>query len=549
MIALRDVEYSVLSAEKGRNRIIKNLSLDIETGENVALMGHNGSGKTTFLRLLSGLILPTSGKVEIEGLTTDERSFRAKLGRVVGMVFQNPDDQLLSIDVEREIALGLENYSLPAKWIKSRVSDSIDHFNLGEASKRISSKLSGGEKQLLATASVLILEPGVILFDESTAHLDRNNRKLFYDSIAKLKSDPEICVIFVTQSFAEAEEFERLLVFYEGRLVADCAPTDIVEKPHLFEKYKLNPSGELMIEKATADLVQLAFEDESTIVDDESESPGKDLLLRTEGLDFDWPADPNRNLIKNLDLELETASVCGIIGPTGSGKTSLALLLAGLITPTGGSISGASGDYKQSDLVRLTAYQFQQAERGMFAETVFDEIAFAPRNLGIPEEMIDEIVTESMELCGLDYERMASRSPFSLSGGEARMAAIASIVSSGKKLMIFDEPTVALDAVYRDKISILLDKLRKMKRAVVVISHDSDFIFENCDRLYLHLSGRFVSDEKYKLYKHSDLFAMAGADVPPVIRLAEKAGQLEKFRSLKINSLSHPLCQKLMKSN
>lgn len=549
MIALRDVDYSVLSSEKGQYPIIKNLSLDIKSGENVALMGHNGSGKTTFLRLLCGLILPTSGKVEIESLATDDRLFREKLGRAVGMVFQNPDDQLLSIDVERELAMGLENYSVPAKWIKARVNDSIDHFNLSDASARVSSKLSGGEKQLLATASALILEPGIILLDESTAHLDRNNRKLFYDSVMKLKADPEVSMIFVTQSFAEAEKFERLLVLFEGRLVADCAPADIVAKPHLFEKYSIAPSGKLMIEKATADLVQIAFENENVIEADTPENPSKELLLKTEGLTFDWMDSNARNLISDLDLELESASVCGIIGPTGSGKTSLALLLAGLILPTGGSIGGVSGVYGQSDLVRLTAYQFQQAERGMFAQSVYEEIAFAPRNLGIPEKMIAEIVAESMELCGLDYERMASRSPFSLSGGEARMVAIASIVSSGKKLMIFDEPTVALDATYRDKISTLLDKLRKMKRAVLVVSHDSDFIFENCDRLYLHLDGRFVSDEKYKLYKHSELFNKAGAGIPAVIELAETAGQLEKFRSLKINSLRHPLCQKLMKSN
>jgi energy-coupling factor transport system ATP-binding protein len=180
---------------------------------------------------------------------------------------------------------------------------------------------------------------------------------------------------------------------------------------------------------------------------------------------------------------------------------------------------------------------------------VYDEIAFAPRNLGQAERQVETTVKSALGLCDLDYQRLAGRSPFTLSGGEARLIAVAATLATQKKVHIFDEPTVGMDAVNTRKIKELFGKLAGDNTTVIVISHDSDLVYEISDRIYMNLEGRFVTDEKYKLYIHSELFKQAGVDIPSVIKLALQAGQTEKFRSLKINSLDHPICRKAMQNN
>jgi len=242
-----------------------------------------------------------------------------------------------------------------------------------------------------------------------------------------------------------------------------------------------------------------------------------------------------------LDFTLRSGQVHGILGRTGCGKTTLALILAGLLKYSEGEIKLNGKIAKQEQLINSVAYLFQSPERGMFAPSLYEDIAYGPRNFGIVGEELDRIVKKSMEQTGLDFENFKPRSPFSLSGGEARLAAIAGGIASGKRIIILDEPTEELDSVGGRKVRRLILDLAHDGRALMVISHDADFVFAVSDIISLWIGKSPEAYPKYELYKSRNLFETAGSDIPKVIRLAAEYELEDEFMTGGIDSLDHPL--------
>ena len=231
-IELIGVSYSYRVGEGQTVRALRNVSFSAERGEFVALTGMNGSGKSTLAKLLNGLFVPSAGDVLIEGINTrdEERTFDVR--RKAGMVFQNPDNQMVATVIEDDVAFGPENVGIPREEIIERVDWALDSVGMNEFRTRSASKLSGGQKQRVAIAGVLAMKPDIIIFDESTSMLDPEGRAEIMD-VAKKLNDSGITVISITHNMDEAAQADRVIVLRKGRVALDGTPAEVFASPEV----------------------------------------------------------------------------------------------------------------------------------------------------------------------------------------------------------------------------------------------------------------------------------------------------------------------------
>ncbi|WP_138159369.1 energy-coupling factor transporter ATPase [Peptoniphilus catoniae] len=225
MIELEKVNFKYNS--ESENYIIKDLNLKINKGEFVAILGHNGSGKSTLARLLNGLLLPNSGKVLVDGMDTADEETIWELRSNTGMVFQNPDNQIVATIVEEDVAFGPENLGVPSDEIKQRVKQALDAVEMGEFSKSAPHMLSGGQKQRIAIAGILAMKPEYIILDEPTAMLDPEGRKEVISTIKDLNKKENKTIILITHYMDEAAEADRIIVMEKGEIAIDDNPREV----------------------------------------------------------------------------------------------------------------------------------------------------------------------------------------------------------------------------------------------------------------------------------------------------------------------------------
>lgn len=238
-IKLENVSFSYPMSEGEEHKAVNGVSLDIEEGCFVALVGHNGSGKSTLAKLLNGLLVPTSGRVSVYGADTADDKKIYEVRSSVGMVFQNPDNQMIATNVEDDIAFGPENLGVPREEIISRVDWALEKVGMSEFRNATPFKMSGGQKQRLAIAGVLAIKPRVMVLDESTAMLDPKGRDEVMSVIKQLNREEKMTVVHITHYMDEALEADRLIVMNEGKIVLDGKPSDVFAEHELLTKIKL----------------------------------------------------------------------------------------------------------------------------------------------------------------------------------------------------------------------------------------------------------------------------------------------------------------------
>jgi energy-coupling factor transporter ATPase len=582
MIELKKVSYEYKLDGKRSILALGDINLIFEKGKSVAIIGSNGSGKTTLARLLNALLLPTAGQVIVDGKDTQDKDSQKLIRLKVGMVFQNPDNQLISTSVEREIAFGLENLALPYEEMGKRVRWALYFFHLKEYMNYPPHKLSGGEKQRVALASVLSMQPEYLVLDEPTSLLDPKGKREVMSQVQRLSKQKNVTVIHITQFPEEAIMADRVLVMHKGRIVLDGPPKDVFKQKNKLKEIGLEPplSMEMASELSQRgiissddcfsldDLVEkLAFK----IKKNERKKPQK----KREQLDFEfaYPQIPlpsgeknkmkgnqvkdnefspiwidqilvenlsfiyNRGLLTerkaldDINLKIGKGDFIGLVGPTGSGKTTLVQHLNALLFPTTGSVilDGVNLKEKSVDLKKIRqkiGLVFQFPELQLFEDTVYDDIAFGPRNLGLTGKEIKERVQSSMFKVGLDFDEFSSRSPFSLSGGEQRKVAIAGILAQNQEVLILDEPTCGLDSKSTEEIKKLLRELNSNEVTIILISHNMDLIAELAEKIILLDQGRVVSFcRKRDFFRDSDILKSIGLDLPEVTELSWKLRQ------------------------
>ncbi len=535
MISISNVSYSIRGEDESEKKILNNINLQIENGMRLAIMGRNGSGKTTLAHLIAGLILPSSGEVRVNDISTGDARFQAHLGKTVGIVFQNPEHQIVTITVEREIALGLENYGYISEAIHHNVDRQLAKYDLAHLRKKTPNKISGGEKQKLALASVMVLGPEILILDEPMSHLDSDGRATFKADLEQVMQNKDVTVIYVTQDLSEIADFERVIILDGGKIAEDCAPSDLADSDETTNKFAIEYPPVLISEHLTSDKLNDALTRLPMRMSASEEEKENRVILECREIAFAWRGE--ERIIDELDLALYKGKIHGLLGRIGCGKSTLALLLGGLLKRQEGDILINGNPVDQPDLVRAVAYIFQSPERGLFAATLYEDIMYGPKNFGYSGDELKFMILRAFEAVGLDFKAFKDRSPHTLSGGEARLAGIAGGLAADKEIIILDEPTEELDHSSRLKIIDLIEKFSSKKRTTMLISHDSDFLFEVCDYIGLWIDKKVRMYSAMDLYDEPELFTGAGTDIPLAIQTAMKFKMVDRFRKNHIRSL------------
>ncbi|GGN86663.1 ABC transporter ATP-binding protein [Actinoplanes lobatus] len=439
---------------------VRGLDLEIRHGERVLLLGPSGAGKSTLLAALAGLLPEDSGEsegaIEIDGL--DPRKARER----VGIVFQDPQTQLVMARSGDDVAFGLENRGVPAGEIWPRVSDVLDRVGFPYPVNRPTAALSGGEAQRLALAGVLALRPGLLLLDEPTANLDPAGAALIRDAVART-ADPSTTLIIVEHRVAEALPLVDRVVVLEpgGGVRADGTPELI------FAAYGDKLAGE------------------GVWVPGFSTPPVKAATKPTDDLVRVTRAEVTKRL-PPVSLSAGAGEVVAVTGPNGAGKSTLALLLGGLLAPTSGRVE-AFGDprpphrWRAATLTGRIGSVFQNPEHQFVTGRVTDELALGPRRLGRTPEQIRRIVDDLLDR--LRLTRLAEANPYTLSGGEARRLSVATALATAPRLLVLDEPTFGQDRRTWQELVELLAGLRDDGHGVVAVTHDDAFVRTLADRI------------------------------------------------------------------
>ena len=549
----------------------------VEQGEFVAVLGHNGSGKSTLARLVDGLLAPTDGEITVLGLRSGDPKSLFDIRRQVGIVFQNPDNQTVASIVEDDVAFGPENVGIKREEIGQRIDFALSAVGMSEYRHATPSRLSGGQKQRIAIAGVLALKPKIMILDEATAMLDPRGRKEVMDVILRLNKEEGITVLLITHFPEEAMLADRAIVMHKGGIVMQGKPADVLSRTEELKKYSLTlpralricrelsdcglPVADTMEPNVLAEEIVSALQKENLTVSlKEKEDSAQPLSIDTsseagavdcENLSFVYnPKSPFATYALNgVDLHIDSGEFFGIIGHTGSGKSTFVQHLNALIkTPTAEKkykpkkpkkgapippktklmVSGCDLTDKKTDFRALrgkVGMVFQYPEYQLFAETVFEDVAFGLKNFRdkMTETEVKTAVKEALEKVGLDYEQIKSRSPFELSGGQKRRVAIAGVIVTKPEILVLDEPAAGLDPLGKEEITALLHDIhRDWCKTVIIVSHDMEEIAENCNRAAVFSEGKIVAVDTPKgLFENLAEMETLGLDVPFTARLTK----------------------------
>lgn len=450
--------------------LFENLDLTLQVGETVGLAGPNGSGKSTLLRLLGGLLPVSSGSLEVAGWNSEDPGFRQACRRHIGMVFQNPESQLVANTVEEEVAFAPGQLGVSRPELETRVQEALERVGLLERRQWQSHALSAGQKQRLALAAVLAQRPDILLLDEPFSMLDPPARSHLLDVLEGLCASHGILI--VSHHAQVLQRCQRLLVLQQGNLREFSDVSAVFADPQLLAELGLEepprPPGGPYPARTYRPAPQ-------------PESAGTFAALT--GLEHVYAKNTplaHRSL-QALHLSIARGSTTAIIGHTGSGKSTLLQHLNLLLRPAAGQLAllGQAIDPKTPvrPLRRRIGMLFQQPETQFFQETVAREIAFAPHNFSC---LRPDTVESALRQLQLPVE-LAERSPFELSGGEQRLVALASVLAYDPEVLLLDEPSAGLDPPRRQQLWQLLKNWRQGQRSLLFISHDLEEVAELAD--------------------------------------------------------------------
>lgn len=556
----RDVDGNVIATEE----ILKGVDLTIKKGEFIALLGRNGSGKTTFSKQLNAILRPSEGTVTVDEMGTRDAEKLYDIRQHVGMVFQNPDNQMVAANVEEEVAFGPENLGMESDTIVARVKQALEQVRMWKRRKTAPNHLSGGQKQRIAIAGILAMHPDYIVLDEPTAMLDPKGRKEVMEALQRLNQEQEMTVILITHDMEEAALASRVILLADGQVRFDGTPEDFfgedallaemgMEAPLSYRVRKLIDSdvfekkiGDARVEEATIDKREKVAEYDKTgreweasseLVDKkknkkaEAETDEKNqALLSLQHVSYIYSPGTayEKVALDDVNLSLGKGEIVGLAGHTGSGKSTMIQLLNGLLKPTSGTVTfegkdihakGYSGNYLRSKVGMV----FQYPEHQMICDTVWEDVAFGPSKQGLTGEACETRVEEALRFVDLP-EKYYQASPLQLSGGQKRRVAIADVFAMHPEYIILDEPAAGLDAAGKREI---FDRIRRMSReqgiGVLLVSHSMEDLAEYADRIIVLDDGKKILDDRpAEVFAERETLETCGLDVPEAVKFADR---------------------------
>ena len=519
---IKDLSFSYPTA-KGK-KSLDNVSLTIEKGEYIVLCGKSGSGKTTLLRQLKSVLAPhgkKAGEILFNGMPIEKVSQRDQSAKI-GYVMQNPDDQIVTDKVWHELAFGLESLGCDQKTMRSRVAEMACYFGIQDWFHRDVANLSGGQKQLLNLASIMAMQPEVLILDEPTSQLDPIAASDFLNTVRKINIELGTTVIITEHRLEDIFPYaDRAIVMDSGKVIADDTPRNIgkllyEQKNDMFAAmptpvrvfYGAEGAGDCPLtvregrtwlsKTYSAPTVNALSVEE---LEDEIENPAlslKELWFRYEK---DSP-----DVLRGVSAEVPKGALYAIVGGNGAGKSTTLKAVCGICKPYHGKVKvfGKPVEkYKSSELFGGCLAMLPQDPKSLFVKkTVRDDLAEMTKD----EKRIAEIAA----VC--EIETLLDSHPYDLSGGEQQRSALAKVLLTEPKLLLLDEPTKGIDSFFKEKLAAILCKLKEQGITIVMVSHDVEFCAKYADMVSMFFDGQMLTTDTPRRFFGNNSFYTTAAN-------------------------------------
>lgn len=565
---------------------LDHVSFSIPAGKRTCIVGANGSGKSTVASILSGLTAPDEGTVTFLGTTVvndgqvDFEAYKT-IRPQLGLVFQNPEDQIICSVVADDIAFGLENLQVPSNQITPLVEQQIELGTLTEFASENPQMLSGGQQQRVAISGALVMKPQILILDEPSAALDVVHRNNVMGLVEKLRTAGKT-IVHVTHFMDEVVSADHVIALDDGRVAFEGTPEalfeqhELVECLHLEEPFAYqvaqalnnrevvvckSPSAERVLSELTGLLATAPQGEKGGVAEScGAMAAGCDGVAENCGTAANRDASAIRSVsepaavsvrdvtfsyqkpvLKNISVDVQKGSHVAVIGSTGSGKSTLARLICALDTPDAGSLCVTGLDTRQKQNRRklhgIVGYVMQRPERQLFAQTVAEDVAFGPTNLGLSACDVASAVDAALELVGLSHK--ADASPFELSGGQQRLCALAGVIAMHPKVLVLDEPTSGLDPYYCSELRKIINAVLEDGCTVIELTHSMEDAAETDQIIVLHEGDLVFSGSSQQTFTHFSEaeFQELGLGIPHALAWAQRLS-----RATGIN-LGEPLTQ------
>lgn len=542
---------------------LDHVSFSIPAGKRTCIVGANGSGKSTVASILSGLTAPDEGTVTFLGTTVvndgqvDFEAYQA-IRPQLGLVFQNPEDQIICSVVADDIAFGLENLQVPSNQITPLVEQQIELGTLTEFASENPQMLSGGQQQRVAISGALVMKPQILILDEPSAALDVVHRNNVMGLVEKLRAAGKT-IVHVTHFMDEVVSADHVIALDDGRVAFEGTPEalfeqhELVECLHLEEPFAYqvahalnnrgvvvckSPSAQRVLDEltellATAPQGARSAGEKGGVAEScgamaagcggvaTADSVSEQAAVSVRDVTFSY----QKPVLKNISVDVQKDSHVAVIGSTGSGKSTLARLICALDTPDAGSLCVTGLDTRQKQNRRklhgIVGYAMQQPERQLFAQTVAEDVAFGPTNLGLSTCDVISAVNAALELVGLSHK--ADASPFELSGGQQRLCALAGVIAMHPKVLVLDEPTSGLDPYYCSELRKIINAILEDGCTVIELTHSMEDAAEADQIIVLHEGDLVFSGSPQQTFTHFSEaeFQELGLGIPHALAWAQ----------------------------
>lgn len=482
---------------------LRNLNWSVAPGEFVTVTGPSGSGKSTLLRCLNGLTPHFSGGT-FDGVVTvaghDTRHYSPRvLAHLTGFVFQDPEAQFVTARVDDELAFGMEQLGVPALTMRKRVEEVLDLLGIAALRDREIHTLSGGEKQRVAVAAALALQPSILALDEPTSQLDPWGAEEVLAALTRLNEDLGLTVILAEHRLERVvSHADRLTLLDRGGMIAlDGPPREVLQQVDAGELPALLSLGQRLDwrplplsikEGRRAQRCDVARGRSPAAPPADPAQPGGPPIVRLQRVSAGWE---RRVVLREIELEVRPGELLALMGRNGSGKTTLLRLIAGLHRPTSGQVLFDEQDAARmhpADIAQTVGYLPQNPSSLFFAETLGAELAFTRKH----QKRGTRDPHEILALVGLEHAM--ERNPRDLSGGERERAALAAVLVGNPRILLLDEPTRGMDAARKRALAETLRRLRLDGVAILLATHDVELVAEVATRVVLLGDGRIVAD-------------------------------------------------------
>lgn len=514
-IKIKDLNFRY--PENGKN-ILNNINIDINEGEFILLIGESGCGKSTLLRQLKNELAPygdLKGEILYKGENIRELNQRTSASEI-GFVMQNPDYQVVTDKVWHELAFGLESLGLDSQIIRRRVSEMASFFGIQTWFRKDVSDLSGGQKQLLNLASIMVMQPKVLILDEPTSQLDPIAATEFLEIVNKINRELGVTVILTEHRLEEAFSMaDKVILMDDGNVIGYKSPREIgnviynngnhhsmfYSLPTAIRAYKrCSGKGKAPLTiKEGRDWVKKSFKEEEVLINeiaiDSISKTKKEAIIELKDVWFRYDRN-SEDILRGLNLNIYKNEVLSILGGNGTGKTTTLGVIGGSNKPYRGSVylnNKKISKYKLSELFNKNLAILPQDPQSLFVNSTLEsDLEEVFNGLKISKDEIKEKINSVSELLGITY--LLKSHPYDLSGGEQQKAALAKILLLQPKILILDEPTKGLDGSFKRELGDIFRNLKKQGVTIVIVTHDVEFAAENSDRCLMFFDGDISSE-------------------------------------------------------